>query len=391
LIVYVSGLRPDLLDEASGKLFMIVTRVQTDHLKKLVIGSAADFSHASRFVVDLSALKDTTGEVIEALSAFRAMYADTRVIVMAYREPEGSPIFSHLYDMRIYDVVTELDGDALKRCLTTGTTREEAEAYRAAKPELTAHARDNSPVPTETRPESLIDTAVVASEPPPAREKITANRDFKRHKQFVTVAVCATEPHMGATHNALLIAKFLCGTGFKACYLEANERRNIFFLARAYPVNANERRHLLQFEGVDMYFDFKLPEVVAADYDFLVFDFGRFGEFEPASFLTKDIGLVVGGAKAWEMPAYSAVFEAVEGSRDVRFIMNHAPPNEHSNIRSLMGGYKTHFAGYAPYPFASGVNLDIYKDIFGDYLNVELIQLAPAPERPGRKRFFGSR
>jgi hypothetical protein len=56
-----------------------------------------------------------------------------------------------------------------------------------------------------------------------------------------------------------------------------------------------------------------------------------------------------------------------------------------------MGGYKTHFAGYAPYPFASGVNLDIYKDIFGDYLNVERIQLAPAPERPGRKRFFGSR
>jgi len=251
------------------------------------------------------------------------------------------------------------------------------------KPDLTTHARD--------RPVKTVLTALPASMPDPSatREKITANKEFKKHRPYITVAICATEPHMGATHHALLITKFLCGVGFKACYLEASERRNILYLARAYPVNANERKHLLQFEGVDMYFDFKLPEVIEAGYDLYIFDLGRFGEFETASFLTKDIKLVVGGTKAWEMAAYAAVFDATEGSRDIQFILNHSPPNEKENIRSLMGGYATHFSEYVPYPFASDVNLEIYKEIFRDFLTVER-QAANVPEQQaGRKGFFG--
>jgi hypothetical protein len=382
LIVYVSEFRPDLLDEVCGNLYMIVTKIRQSNLKKLVIGSAADFSHAGRFVIDLSALKDTTGELIEAVSAFRTMYADTRVIVIADREPDYGSLLPRLFDMGVYDVVMALDGDMLKKCLTTGMSKEDAAEYPVKKSDLTA--------PAEDKPEPDKTIGYAADEPGSvlAREKITANRDFRKHKKFVTVAVCATEPHMGATHHALLIAKFLCGAGFRACYLEAGERRNIVRLARVYAVNADERKHLLQFEGVDMYFDFKLSEVVSAGYDFLIFDFGRFDELEPASLLTKDIKLAVGGAKAWEMPAYSAVFEAIESCRGVQFIMNHAPPGEHADIISLMGGYKTHFAEYAPYPFASGVNLGIYKEIFRDYLNVERSESAATPGRTGKRSFF---
>ena len=380
MIVYISELRPDLLDEVCGKLFMIVTKIQQSNLKKLVIGSAADFSHATRLAVDLSALKDTGDEVIEAISAFKAMYADTRVIVIADREPPNSPLFARLFKLGVYDIVTELDGDGLKKCLTTGITKEEAAAYKVEKPDLTAHAIDNKaapPAPHEAMP----------AEPSTVREKITANKDFKKHKQFVSVAVCATEPHMGATHHALLMAKFLSVAGFKACYLEANERRNILYLARAYPVNANERKHLLQFEGVDMYFDFKLPEVIGVGYDFYIFDLGRFLEIESASFLTKDIKIIIGGAKAWEMPAYNAVFDAVDGCRDIQFILNHAPPAEARSIRELMGGWKTHFSEYAPYPFAAGVNMDMYKDIFRDYLTVERVTANTAVQT-NKKGFF---
>jgi hypothetical protein len=384
LIVFVSELRPDLLDELCGKLFMIVTKVPQSNLKKLVIGSAADFSHATRFVVDLSALKDTGDEVIEAIGAFRSMYPDTRIIVLADREPEGSPVFPRLFKLSVYDVVTGLDGDGLKKSLTTGVTRDEAEAAQEERLDVTA-----GEITAEKTAPALREPA--APVPLPTREKITANRDFKKHKQFVTVAACSTEPHMGATHHALLMTKFLCDMGFKACYLEAGQRRNILYLARAYPVNANERKRLLQFEGVDMYFDFKLPDVIGAGYDFYIFDFGRFGEFEPASFMTKDIKLIVGGAKAWEMPAYSPVFEAAEGYRDVQFIMNHAPNGEKDGIRILMGGYITHFAEYAPYPFSTGVNLDIYKEVFRDYLTVERAAATGAPEQKGRKRFFGVR
>jgi hypothetical protein len=373
LIVYVSELRPDLLDELCGKLYLIVNKVQQNNLKKLVIGSAADFSYASRFVIDLSGLKDTSDEIVEAVSAFKTIYADTRVIVIADREPENSPLFTRLTGLGVYDIVTDLDGDALKKCLTVGMSREEAE-----KPDVTSRTTAETPAP---------EPAAVPA-PSPAREKIRANRDFKKHKQFVTVAVCGTEPHIGATQHALLMTKFLCCVGFRACYLEANDRRNILYLSRAYSVNANERKRLLQFEGVDMYFDFKLPEIVNGGYDFLIFDFGRFGELEPASFLTKDIKLVVGGTKAWEMPAYTPVFAATEGCRDVQFIMNHAPPGEKDGIRSLMGGYKTHFSDYAPYPFTTGANSDMYKEIFRDFLTVEQTAAQSEPGRTGRTNFF---
>jgi hypothetical protein len=126
LILYILELRPDLLDELCGKLYLIVTKIRQNNFKKLVIGSAADFSHTSRFVIDLSALKDSTGEVMEAIASFKTMYADTRVVVIADREPEDSALFPRLFEIGVYDIVRDLGGDGLKKCLTTGVTKEEA-------------------------------------------------------------------------------------------------------------------------------------------------------------------------------------------------------------------------------------------------------------------------
>jgi len=135
-------------------------------------------------------------------------YSDARIIVIADREPEGSPIFARLFKLKIYNIVTNLDNGGLNKCLTTGMTKDEAENYRVDMPDLTANAKKNEqPVPQGAN----------TSEQPQVREKITAKKDFKKHKQFVTVAVCATEPHMGATHHALLMTKFLATAGFKAC------------------------------------------------------------------------------------------------------------------------------------------------------------------------------
>jgi hypothetical protein len=275
LIIYISELRPDLLDTDCEKLYLIVDKVRQSNLKKLVIAGAADFSHASRLVVDLSSLKDTNEEIGEALGAFRAMYPDTRVIVIADREPQGSPLFTRLVKSGVYDIVTGLDGGELRTSLTSGMTKEDAERR------LTSPRSNDSDAPEAATPSSstlptlpgLIPAAPVTSvqaDPLPVREVITANREFKKHKPFITVAVCSTEAHIGATHHALLVTKFLSGVGFKACYLEANGRRGVLYLARAYPVNANERKHFLQYDGVDMVFDFKLAEVINAGYDFCV-------------------------------------------------------------------------------------------------------------------------
>jgi hypothetical protein len=105
--------------------------------------------------------------------------------------------------------------------------------------------------------------------------------------------------------------------------------------------------------------------------------------------LTKDIKIVVGGTKAWEMAAYGDVFEAIDGCRDALFLMNHAPVDEKEGIRSLMSGNKTYFSEYSPYPFTADANHNTYKEIFRDYLTVK--QTVPVQKADKKKCFFGMR
>jgi hypothetical protein len=174
---------------------------------------------------------------------------------------------------------------------------------------------------------------------------------------------------MGATHQALLMAKFLSSVGFKACYLEANSRRKIVSLAQAYPVNANERMRLIQYGGIDMYFGSGIQQALGMGYDFYVSDFGRLEEMDPQAFMSKDMRFVVGGAKAWEMPSYGAVLGMPGAEKSFSFIINFAPPREMDQIRNMMGGFRLYFSEYVPYPFESGVNVKTYKDIFKQYLD----------------------
>ena len=130
----------------------------------------------------------------------------------------------------------------------------------------------------------------------------------------------------------------------------------------------------------------ELP-IVPENYDFYIFDFGRFDETELTAFFTQDIKLIIGGTKAWELPNYSAILENIGGVRDIRFIMTHAPPNEFNNIRKAMESFRVYFFEYAPYPFATGVNLDIYKDIFNEYLTVDTV-VKPVSESKSKKGLF---
>ncbi|MCL2776216.1 MAG: hypothetical protein FWD71_23185, partial [Oscillospiraceae bacterium] len=81
-------------------------------------------------------------------------------------------------------------------------------------------------------------------------------------------------------------------------------------------------------------------------------------ETDPEIFLSKDIKIIVGGTKTWEMLPYKGIFWRIGDNWGINFIMSFAPPSEFAEIRGLMGGFKTYFAEYAPYPFAGNVNLD---------------------------------
>lgn len=412
MVIYISELRPALLNEVCAKHFLMQNCIRSNELKRLFVGGGANFAHASHFVIDAASMNDDADELIDALTAIRQMYKQKPVLIIADKEPRGSELLQRLVDKGFYDIVTDLSGGDLEQCLLHGKTKEDATAllFAGSSDSVKADKDAHTDNPTQAKPAEDNDIINTATQPPnpvaaPPKEKLLAKRDWRKYRQFVTVAVCGAERRAGASHHALLIAKFLNHIGFKACYLEANPRHNIVYTANAYAVNANESRKLIQFEGVDMFFDFKLPDVIAGNYDFFVFDFGAFAEMELESFLTKDIRVIIGGSKPWEIPAYKRIFEAIKRTRagvgaGVSFILNFAPKSDMADLREFVGGViggkGVYFSDYVPYPFDSEANRHIYKEIFSDYILVEKIESGAAtdeldntaPEHRRSFRFF---
>jgi len=346
LIYYISEKRPDLLDAVCDKLYLAVTKIQIAQIKNTIIGNAGAFSYARRLVIDLSSVKNSSNEIIGAIEAFRSINGIARVIVLADGVSPGSPLISRLLSIGVYDILADIDEESLEKSLATGFTRDEASAlWRPAPPEALA---------THTAPAIGND--------------YVANKDFKKHKPYITIAICAAEAHMGATHQALLMAKFLSSAGFRVCYLEAGKRRKIVCLADIYPINANEKTRLIQFEGIDMYFDIIINQILDMGYDFYIFDFGRLEEMDAQAFMSKDMRFVVAGTKAWEMPSYSHVLNMPGAERSFSFIVNFAPPREMAMIQNMMGEFRLYFSEYVPYPFEGNVNVKIYREIFRQYL-----------------------
>lgn len=394
MIIYISDERPDLLDNVFNDLYISIEKLQHRQLKKLIVGSATNFSHASHFVVDLSSLDDDIDEVVDGINSFLAMYDEAKIIVIADKEEENSVLLSRLVDNGIYNIVSSLEDDQLKKCLHLGKTKGEALEFQIEKPDLTKkrEEKNNVKIDKQEQKEIVKTTPIVT-------EKITANKIFKKHKPYINVAVCGTEKHIGSTHQALLIAKFLSNIGFKVCYLDANEVKKIQYIANVYSVNANEQKKMLQFEGVDMYFDFELPALREIGYEFYVFDFGDFTSFVDVkkwSYFTQDIKIIVSGTKAWEMPSLKSTFDGItshaNNNLDINFIMNFTPINETEKIKQLMGGFKsqTFFSDFNPYPFEKDVNLEIYKKIFGNYISIEKSETSQEPQQKVKRKFFGS-
>ncbi len=374
MVLYISELRPDLLDDICGELFLIMDKIQKNELKKFIVGNGANFEYVSHFVIDLSSVNDDKNEILEAVCVLRSMYKSKRIIIIADKEPSNSILLSQLVEKGVYDIAVDLTNDELKKCLLTGKTKEEAAIFSMAKPDLTGQLVKKEIPKQEALKVSTKQQEVESPKKKVAiEEKILADRSFRRNKPFVAVSICSTQPHMGATHQALLITKFLNTIGFKACYLEANPRRNILNVANTYSVNANEKNKMLQYDGVDMYFDFKLKDVIAVGYDFYILDFGNFAEVEATSFLTKDIKIFVGGGKPWEMAVYKTIFDSIGSGLNINFILNFVHQKEIQRIKEFMGEHRknTYISEYVPYPYEKDVNIQIYKEIFRDYISVE--------------------
>lgn len=368
----------NLLDHIADDIGLTVSKaVEQKNLNRMIVHDVSNFSHISYFAIDLSAISDNETEVLTAIGAFRSMY-DSRIVVITNQDT-SSNLLSSLMEQEIYNIVTAHDPigiqEQLKKCFSPiGMSKEDIDnayyGYETTKEVLETQPimpvqqkRQRSPIPQKQQPDFL--------SPSVNTPKTILRRKGERLKQHVTIAVCGTERRMGTTHQALLLTKFLHSVGFKVCYLEANKHKAIGLLEGVYDVEKDSKNAgCISLDGVDMYYGYIFSEVAAKGYDFFVFDFGSFEEIPPEVFLTKDIKIVVGGSKAWELAAYEKLYKEMSGYKDLNFILNFVADNEHRNMTQLLKQYKNrvHFSDYAPYLFEKGVNHHVYSKLFDGFI-----------------------
>lgn len=387
-----------MLDDAVNKHFLMIQKVKTNNLWNYVLQNSGGLTSITHLVIDLSGLNDNDDEIIESINKLGRLYSDEmRIIVLADSvalKTERWDLLRRIFEKGVYNIVSEASPMELEKCLTVGKTRYEVMEFFVERPDLSTDdkQRELAGRLKDERQRALLEEQrrqdEERAEQAIKREQFLPNKDFRKYKPCVSVAVCGAEPHIGATHNALLITKFLKDTGFSACYLEANENQKIFSIKSLYPQSSsfNERRYLLQCFGVDIYSGFNISEVMAHNYDFYVFDLGVLTQDKMMSFLTKDIQILVGGARPWEITILQEAAKKIGAKKQTYFFLNHLIFGEEERLCSLMPDLRRQifFPEHVPSPFTSGVNRSIYKIVFKEYL----LQQVNEPPKPKQKKGF---
>lgn len=128
------------------------------------------------------------------------------------------------------------------------------------------------------------------------REKLLALRPGKRVEKApspgtsITVAFAGVQPRCGVTHICLLLTEYLCRRGWRAVYVEAGRKKDIFMLCqkengRPYPVLCGEPKRLRE---------------KYRDYEVFICDYGAYQE-AGEGFWQEDRICLVTGARAWEL------------------------------------------------------------------------------------------
>ena len=363
-------------------------KVKTNNLNNFVTGSGKSLSHATHLIIDLPCLTDNNDEIISALNMLKRVYIEMRIIVLTDSEKlneDNKDLLRRIFNKGIYDILTLVSDEEIHNSIMFGKSEEQAQELFAVHAEKENIIQKSEQALTEQKELNH------EAQKEPSVKTLLPDKSFRKYKKHITIAICSAQPHSGATHAAIQITKFLTDIGFKAAYLEAQESGTIMYLKSLYPqsCNFNERKKLLQCFGIPIYSGFQISEVMAQDYDFYIFDFGYLSKEILTSFLTKDIKILVAGSKAWELTELAKAVSFIGSKNNVNILLNFAIEADKGKILDFMEDLRasTYFSDYSPNPFQSGVNIDIYRKIFAEYLTESKAEPQQIQKKKG---FLGS-
>ena len=352
--IYISKIiRPELEEYCMKNNITLVTRFINEYnLEKFMQTELRNLNSIDYLIIDLQAIENLTSddEIISKITLIRKMY-NLRIIVIAQGYKHGNILLGKIFNLGIYNIVTEVDDIKFKEELEKALSIEGMSFGNSIK--------------------YKIDNQIIAVN----QTTKLIKENYIRVKQTVNIGVVGTEKHIGASTMAINLTKYLSElTNIKACYIENNNHNSIGNLIENKEALYSENMNRITYKGIDMFLKPKnMSDILANNYNFYIYDYGALNELteeEKMSFLTRDLKIVVSGNKIWEIPNLINCFQIIGEDTSTYLVFNFAKESEKENFRISLGNYwkeRTTFSEYITDPFIVG-NKYFFETILKPYL-----------------------
>lgn len=310
-------------------------------LKQFVIHDVRNLSQFEFFLIDLKALKDAENEIVEAATAFSAMY-NARIILFAEGLDGSSPLISKLIDLGFYNIITSTDYEDIKEEMLECISPDGKDMRSAIRSKYFPHE--------EIRQKDKADFAFLC-------------RDVK-------IAVVGAAHKVGTTTTAFNLVNFLVNSGADAAYVEANTNGHLSTLPTYYKEMTVSETHV-EYNGVKYYFRGHFPE----ENNFIVIDFGTFAQCSMKTLKQCELLILCGTTKPYEFAFVRAALAEL-CDMPLFLLLSYTPKKVQSEICNMLKNknVQLYFTGYSPDLFDGKANAAIYAEIVKEYTHVKAIE-----------------
>lgn len=186
------------------------------------------------------------------------------------------------------------------------------------------------------------------------------------------IGVAGGQKHIGCTHQSLLIAHMLAEMGFKVAVVEdCNQECRVFDLIA--DEHGKVPGDMFVINDVDYYpcFSLKqLPTLNVKNYNFVVVDFGLYGEDMIEEYGRCSLQILVTGTRVWETMQLAPIFDSVDEDQlmTYHYLFLGTPEAKKEPIKRDMRPLNNIFFGeYVPNPYDSN-GYQAIRDILRDFI-----------------------
>lgn len=329
----------EVLNENNIEEYQILTTV--NNLHNFTSTELRSLNNFSQIVIDITSINDTENQIIDTIVTLKTMYRDLRITILAIGYMEGNTLLSKLFSEAIFNFVTAKDyitqKEEITKCVTVGNNYSDAIRFRF---------NDNK------------DTQ---------KSKVIIKKEYTKRNDNVTIGIVGTQSHIGVTTQALLMCKFLNFLGVNACYVQANDNKDVEKISRLN--NLSDSKEMISNQGIDMFKN--TIDTKRWGYDFYIYDYGEIESLNVDAFIGNDIKIIVSGTKEWDFLNLYKVFDKLDKIKDnLVFIFNFTDKESEKNIVNGLKKFKKNifFSEYSPNPYSEDKNQNIYHRILKEYI-----------------------